>query len=142
LTTHQFQGVPALFRWLSKKYPKISESPTRFVYTPADVWHLAVYSVEEEEEIKVPDEEGNNVTIPVNMSQSNPNGTEFDNLYLDMNGIVSVLHILERKIYSHAIMTGASLYTPRGQGRSNTAHLSLHMSNILPTSRRQRRKKR
>ncbi|GLB33518.1 putative XRN 5'-3' exonuclease N-terminus [Lyophyllum shimeji] len=63
-------GVPALFRWLSKKYPKI------------------IYPVEEEEEVKVPDENGSFVTIPVNMAQPNPNGTEFDNLYLDMNGIV------------------------------------------------------
>ncbi|KAG6866523.1 hypothetical protein C0991_003067 [Blastosporella zonata] len=63
-------GVPALFRWLSKKYPKI------------------IYPVEEEEEINVPDEDGDSVTIPVNMAQPNPNGTEFDNLYLDMNGIV------------------------------------------------------
>lgn len=63
-------GVPALFRWLSKKYPKI------------------IYPVEEEEEIKVPDENGDDITIPVNMALANPNGTEFDNLYLDMNGIV------------------------------------------------------
>ncbi|KAG6907833.1 hypothetical protein DXG01_007215 [Tephrocybe rancida] len=62
-------GVPALFRWLSKKYPKI------------------IFPVEEEEEINVPDEDGGSVTIPVNMAQPNPNGTEFDNLYLDMNGI-------------------------------------------------------
>ncbi|KAF9008770.1 XRN 5'-3' exonuclease N-terminus-domain-containing protein [Cyathus striatus] len=63
-------GVPALFRWLSKKYPKI------------------IYPVEEEDEIKVPGEDGQDVTIPVNMAQPNPNGEEFDNLYLDMNGIV------------------------------------------------------
>ncbi|KAF8224815.1 putative 5-3 exonuclease [Tricholoma matsutake] len=63
-------GVPALFRWLSKKYPKI------------------IYPVEEDEDMKVPDAEGNSITIPVNISLPNPNGTEFDNLYLDMNGIV------------------------------------------------------
>ncbi|KAJ7047660.1 exoribonuclease 2, partial [Mycena alexandri] len=59
------QGVPALFRWLSKKYPKIKE-----------------------EEIKVPAHDGSTISIPVNMSMTNPNGKEFDNLYLDMNGIV------------------------------------------------------
>ncbi|KAG2014000.1 5'-3' exoribonuclease 2 [Coprinopsis cinerea AmutBmut pab1-1] len=63
-------GVPALFRWLSKKYPKI------------------ILPVEEEDDIKVPDENDQEVTIPVNMAQPNPNGVEFDNLYLDMNGIV------------------------------------------------------
>lgn len=63
-------GVPALFRWLSKKYPKI------------------IYPVEEEEELSVQDENDEPVTIPINMSNDNPNGIEFDNLYLDMNGIV------------------------------------------------------
>ncbi|KAJ6627544.1 XRN 5'-3' exonuclease N-terminus-domain-containing protein [Mycena sp. CBHHK59/15] len=62
-------GVPALFRWLSKKYPKI------------------IVPVVEEEEIKVPSQDGTTVSIPVNMSMRNPNGKEFDNLYLDMNGI-------------------------------------------------------
>ncbi|KAI0772151.1 hypothetical protein BD413DRAFT_612794 [Trametes elegans] len=64
------QGVPALFRWLSKKYPKI------------------ILPVVEGEAVKVPDGEGNEVAVPVNMADPNPNGVEFDNLYLDMNGIV------------------------------------------------------
>ncbi|KAI5122154.1 hypothetical protein M0805_007053 [Coniferiporia weirii] len=63
-------GVPALFRWLSKKYPKI------------------ILPVIEEEEGKVADQDGNEIAIPVNFDDPNPNGTEFDNLYLDMNGIV------------------------------------------------------
>lgn len=65
-------GVPALFRWLSKKYPRI------------------VSSVEEEHPRKVPREDGQEgeEELPIDMSGPNPNGEEYDNLYLDMNGIV------------------------------------------------------
>ena len=48
-----------------------------------------VSSVIEEEESKVQDENGNDVVLPTNMAGPNPNDAEFDNLYLDMNGIVS-----------------------------------------------------
>ncbi|XP_045174947.2 5'-3' exoribonuclease 2-like isoform X2 [Mercenaria mercenaria] len=58
-------GVPAFFRWLSRKYPSI-----------------LVHCVEEKTK------EVNGVKFPVDTSQPNPNDTEFDNLYLDMNGII------------------------------------------------------
>ena len=58
-------GVPALFRWLSTKYPKI-------------VGAVA------EDEVQVIDGQ----EIPVDTTKPNPNGLEYDNLYLDMNGIV------------------------------------------------------
>ncbi|XP_067845510.1 5'-3' exoribonuclease 2 isoform X2 [Heptranchias perlo] len=58
-------GVPAFFRWLSRKYPSI-----------------VVHCVEEKAK------EVNGVTAPVDGSKPNPNDVEFDNLYLDMNGII------------------------------------------------------
>ncbi|KAL8287373.1 hypothetical protein RQP46_003825 [Phenoliferia psychrophenolica] len=63
-------GVPALFRWLSKKYPKI------------------VLPVAEDLPTSIPGIDGTIEEIPVDTTQPNPNGEEFDNLYLDMNGIV------------------------------------------------------
>ncbi|KAM4042735.1 5'-3' exoribonuclease 2 [Anomaloglossus baeobatrachus] len=58
-------GVPAFFRWLSRKYPSI-----------------VVHCVEEKPK------ECNGIKIPTDTSKPNPNEVEFDNLYLDMNGII------------------------------------------------------
>ncbi len=59
-------GIPAAFRWLSNKYPKI------------------ISPVIEQQAVTMDD----GTVIPIDASGPNPNGEEFDNLYLDMNGIV------------------------------------------------------
>ncbi len=53
-------GVPAFFRYVSEKYPKIL--------------------------VRAVEEDGSRG--PIDASQPNPNGYEFDNLYLDMNGLI------------------------------------------------------
>ncbi|XP_066939029.1 5'-3' exoribonuclease 2 homolog isoform X2 [Macrobrachium rosenbergii] len=57
-------GVPAFFRWLSRKYPV----------------HFDCGSAQFKTE--------DGTRVPVDATKPNPNGVEFDNLYLDMNGII------------------------------------------------------
>ncbi|KAG0298388.1 5'-3' exoribonuclease 2 [Linnemannia gamsii] len=58
-------GVPALFRWLANKYPKITTN------------------VVEEQPKEI-----NGVVVPIDITQPNPNNEENDYLYLDMNNII------------------------------------------------------
>jgi 5'-3' exonuclease len=51
-------GVPSFYRWMKDKYPNVM--------------------------VKATEDEGE----CINTSLPNPNGIEFDNLYLDLNGII------------------------------------------------------
>eukprot|EP00168_Porphyra_purpurea_P001143 TRINITY_DN11463_c0_g1_i1.p1 TRINITY_DN11463_c0_g1~~TRINITY_DN11463_c0_g1_i1.p1 ORF type:complete len:315 (-),score=79.23 TRINITY_DN11463_c0_g1_i1:422-1366(-) len=59
-------GVPAFFRWLSLKYPRILNDCV--------------------EQVKWDTKTGK--PLPIDAIGPNPNGVEYDNLYLDMNGII------------------------------------------------------
>ena len=61
-------GVPAFYRWLSEKYPKIVQ----------DVL---------EERVQLTGNDGS-IRVPFDATKPNPSGLEADNLYIDMNGII------------------------------------------------------
>jgi 5'-3' exoribonuclease 2 len=58
-------GVPAFYRWISEKYPKI------------------VATLLEQYPTVIADH-----VFPVDLTEANPNQIEFDNLYVDMNGLI------------------------------------------------------
>jgi hypothetical protein len=72
----------------------VSCSRSRVIIVSFSSFCFAVYPVQEEEDSKIPGEDGEYITVPVNMVHANPNGVEFDNLYLDMNGIVGFSSII------------------------------------------------
>ena len=61
-------GVPAFYRWLSEKYPKIVQDVI-------------------EERVQLTGNDGS-IRVPFDATKPNPSGLETDNLYIDMNGII------------------------------------------------------
>jgi len=78
---------------------------------------FAVYPVEEEDDSKIPGEDGEYITVPVNIVHANPNGVEFDNLYLDMNGIVGFPSII---IFQSIFMPLPYRFTPAHTQRARS----------------------
>jgi 5'-3' exoribonuclease 2 len=68
-------GVPSYFRWLAAKYGK-----------------TVIDALEATPEIV------NGVPQKLDLTLPNPNGIEFDNLYLDMNGIIHPCSHPENKV--------------------------------------------
>lgn len=78
-------GVPALFRWLAAKYPKIvvpvvDDTPSDYHPSQGQASGGADHAGDGGGE-EPPDR-------PFDLLSPNPNGIEYDNLYLDMNGII------------------------------------------------------
>ena len=61
-------GVPAFYRWLSEKYPKIVQ----------DVLEERIHAAPHDPQQR----------LPFDATRPNPSGLECDNLYIDMNGII------------------------------------------------------
>ncbi len=63
-------GIPSLFKYLTEKYPYI------------------IADAKEDRPQSVKQEDGSFLLQEVDATKSNPNNMEFDNFYIDMNGII------------------------------------------------------
>ena len=90
-------GVPAFFRWLTRKYPqviidcleeRVSIQWYKVSHRNSKHWFLFCIRPTENNFLLYQPPEVDGVRPPVDSTQPNPNQVEFDNLYLDMNGII------------------------------------------------------
>lgn len=91
--------MPAFFRWLSEKYPKtvidmIEQRPHMVdgITVRGLVWPLASLRIPPFAVARLTPGSTHHTypetQVPLDLTQPNPNNMEFDNLYIDMNGII------------------------------------------------------
>lgn len=80
-------GVPAFYRWLVEKYPKV-----------------VVNAIEHNKNSSSNDLDVDIISLP------NPNGYEFHNLYLDMNGIIHPCFHPDHLVSSHLFFLTFTIY--------------------------------
>ena len=98
-------GVPAFFKWLSTKYGKIIVDCVEERHTWSDA----------------------GARVPVDTSQPNPNGQEYDNLYLDMNGVARAPHARHTHTPHERHARVRRAYALRAQRPAVVRHANTHV---------------